>query len=227
MRQAYEAVVTKRMKIREAARHYGVPHSTLLNKLSIKSPLQRRMGPPTKLSKDDEKALVQFIQASAQKGFPVSRKTLLILGNEISGAKLGIRWVELFLKRHKEISVTSAGSNQRGKSTWHSEFRQYLEESRNEEILQNTKIIANSDEIDNEKCREREKQAEDRNTVALKFSYSHLLAMESILQPGRAEEFRTTYDQKSEWKGDNSASELYEVWYKIRSSIEPDDPGMS
>lgn len=45
-------------KIRETARKYGIPHSTIINKIKSRTPLIRNMGPPTILTTEEENLLV-------------------------------------------------------------------------------------------------------------------------------------------------------------------------
>lgn len=73
MQAAIVAVKEKRFKIREAARHFGVPHSTLISKLKGRVPLERKMGRSTYFTTDEE-VLVKYIIANAKKGIPVTRK---------------------------------------------------------------------------------------------------------------------------------------------------------
>lgn len=74
MKKAYEAVVLKRMKLWPAAMAFDVPVTTLLRKVKGITPMARKMGPPTILTSDEERLLVNWIMACAKKGmylFPI------------------------------------------------------------------------------------------------------------------------------------------------------------
>lgn len=43
--------ISKGAKIRETCRKYGIPHTTIVNKMKMRYPVQRKMGPPTILTK--------------------------------------------------------------------------------------------------------------------------------------------------------------------------------
>lgn len=64
-------------KIRETARKYGILHSTIINKMKLRSPIVRKMGPPTVLTPHEEELLCRWIIAMAKKGFPINKENLL------------------------------------------------------------------------------------------------------------------------------------------------------
>lgn len=64
-------------KIRPACRKYNIPHSTILNKIKMKHPIGRKMGPPTILTSNEEELLRRWILAMAKMSFPVDRITLV------------------------------------------------------------------------------------------------------------------------------------------------------
>lgn len=57
----------------KASKHYKVPRTTLLYKLSGKYPISRKMGPPSYLTKEHEAILSKWIITSQKAGFPVSK----------------------------------------------------------------------------------------------------------------------------------------------------------
>ena len=62
-------------KVRAAAKAYGIPFSTLQNKLAGKYATDRR-GPKTILTPEEEQRTVSWIQYMAKAGFPVMLKDL-------------------------------------------------------------------------------------------------------------------------------------------------------
>lgn len=96
------------IKLWEAERRFNAPHSTLINKLKERTTLERKMGPNTVVPKNEEEMLETFIISSAKKGFPISKRCLVLLSQEISKKKLGRKWCTLFLMRHPRISKRHA-----------------------------------------------------------------------------------------------------------------------
>lgn len=155
LERAIDAVRHSGMKLREAERRFNVPHSTLINKLKQKTELKRRMGPSTVIPKVEEELLETFIIASAKKGFPISRRRLMLLAQEITNRKLGRKWFQLFLKRHgtiskrhaENINAARAAVTESSIRTWHENLRQYVkEEFSAEDIFNDPARIINSDE---------------------------------------------------------------------------------
>lgn len=81
MSAALSAVVSRGMTVREAASHFGVPKSTLGNRVSDRVQSRVSSGPPTYLKADEEAELVQFLFWCSEIGYPKSRKQVLALGN--------------------------------------------------------------------------------------------------------------------------------------------------
>lgn len=109
------AAVKQGMPKAEAARRYGVPRVTLINKVSGKSPAVRKMGPEGFLSSSEESILVKWIRQSAAHGFPVSKNQLLDSVQHLicklkrkvpfKGNRPGKFWFKLFTRRHPDIST--------------------------------------------------------------------------------------------------------------------------
>ena len=59
-----------------ASKAYGVPRSTLCDKLDGKSPEDRNMGPSTVLTKAEEATLAAFCIKFLKCGFPINRQDL-------------------------------------------------------------------------------------------------------------------------------------------------------
>ncbi|XP_063931160.1 uncharacterized protein LOC135143212 [Zophobas morio] len=112
--------ISKGAKIRETCRKYNIPHTTVINKMKLKYPVQRKMGPPTMLTKEEESLLKSSIIAMAKKGFPVNKemvvdtvKKIITEENRPSPFKQntpGRKWFSGFLKRHPDIAARHAES---------------------------------------------------------------------------------------------------------------------
>ena len=74
---ALEQVRQGRMTQRQASLSYGVPRTTLMDKLHGRTPDECKPGPPPVISAQDEAKLNQHIKHMAEAGFPYSRKALL------------------------------------------------------------------------------------------------------------------------------------------------------
>lgn len=158
--------------IRRTAAKYGIPHSTLLNKLKNKVPLERKMGPSTYLTEGEENLLVSWIFACAKKGFPIKRSTLCdtvkdILSDDTTGRKTpfvdnrpGRKWFESFLKRHQDVSERHAESINLARAavteekikSWFNELSQYLKEENALDILDDSTRLYNADETGFHTC---------------------------------------------------------------------------
>lgn len=68
----------KGVSMRMAAKKFQIPLGTLFNKVRGLVPNQRRMmGPSTILSVEEEGLIVNWLKASAKKGIPIIKRTLL------------------------------------------------------------------------------------------------------------------------------------------------------
>ena len=78
MSRAIEMVRSGAMSKRTAALTFGVPRTTLLDKLSGRVPeVKARPGPATILSSAEEDVLADYIKLMASIGYPISREELL------------------------------------------------------------------------------------------------------------------------------------------------------
>lgn len=68
--------ISKGAKIRETCRKYGIPHTTIVNKMKMRYPVQRKMGPPTILTPQEELLLKSWVKWR-KKGFQSTKKWLL------------------------------------------------------------------------------------------------------------------------------------------------------
>lgn len=112
MEAAYSAVKNG-SSLSSASMEFGVPKSTLHEKVKELSLLTCRKGPSTVLSKIEEERLEMWILNKAKIGFPMHEDTvrdavqkILIeekRANPFSDSRPGHKWVKLFLNRHPEI----------------------------------------------------------------------------------------------------------------------------
>jgi len=75
--EALEAVRSKRMSIRAAAKHYGVPRVTMMDRLSERR--GSRLGKPTELSAEEEDYMVERLVLMGTWGFPIIKKELTLM----------------------------------------------------------------------------------------------------------------------------------------------------
>lgn len=67
--EASVAACRNGMPFSTAAKMYEVPRNTLKNKVLGKTPMERKMGPSSVLSKTEENALVKCITTISSRGF--------------------------------------------------------------------------------------------------------------------------------------------------------------
>ncbi|KAF5281918.1 hypothetical protein FQR65_LT14444 [Abscondita terminalis] len=114
MKKAIDAV-KKGSPIATAAKTFEVPRMTLSDKCKGKTPIQRKMGPPSILSETEEQHLVRWICHLGSKGFPVTSCQLLdsvqmLLKsqnktNPFANNRPGQHWLEAFQRRHPELAT--------------------------------------------------------------------------------------------------------------------------
>ena len=79
MAQALDAIIREGTSIREAAMQFGVPKSTLGDRVSGKVLTGATSGPQTYLDHSEEEELVQFLLWCVEIGYAKSRKQVLAL----------------------------------------------------------------------------------------------------------------------------------------------------
>lgn len=104
--------------IRDAAKEFGIPKSTLHLKLKKKLPLVWKKGPKTVLTTEEEDELQNWIIHCAEAGFPINKTQLLDhvqkylsaikRQNKFTDNRPGKEWYSLFMKRHPDLSVRVA-----------------------------------------------------------------------------------------------------------------------
>ena len=114
--KAYEAVKNGKLTIRRAAEEYGVPRSTLHDRVAGKvSKTTTKSGPKCYLTKQEEKKLVEFLIGCASIGYAKSMREVLTIAERIvhlhddkKDIHLSKGWWDKFCKRHPEISLRRA-----------------------------------------------------------------------------------------------------------------------
>lgn len=162
--KAIDAVRRNGMSVNAAAKSFGIPQSTLQDKISGKYAVQAKVGRPSVLMPEEENILVHWVINLAKLGFPVSKDQLISsvskLVKELNretpfvGSTPGNKWFNLFLNRHPEISqrVSQALTTARGNITeeqirrWFLEVKSYMEEKNLLDVFENPKRIFNTDE---------------------------------------------------------------------------------
>ena len=110
MDKAINAVLNEGMSIRRAAEHYGVPKSTLGDRISGRVLPGSTSGPSRILNDEEEEELVIFLRRCASVGFSKSRKELLALVQAIAEQKgtqhlVTEGWWNSFIKRHPDVTL--------------------------------------------------------------------------------------------------------------------------
>ena len=75
------------MSVRKAAAEYGVPQSTLHNKVTGKVALRVKSGSKNHLTDEEEASLVEFLVGSASIGYAKSQKDVLAIAQQILSAR--------------------------------------------------------------------------------------------------------------------------------------------
>ncbi|XP_064403158.1 uncharacterized protein LOC135348769 isoform X2 [Halichondria panicea] len=112
--KAYLAHIEDGLSVRDAAEAYGVPKSTLQDRVSGRVKFGARSGPPKLLTDEEENELVSFLCGCASMGYAKSKQEVLALVRNIVQTK-GLRtavvtdgWWTSFKKRHGELAVRAA-----------------------------------------------------------------------------------------------------------------------
>ncbi|GAB0095410.1 hypothetical protein DMENIID0001_107920 [Sergentomyia squamirostris] len=145
LKNALNAVKNK-MSMRKASIHFGIPFSTIQDKISGKSQEDKYEGKNV-LSQEEERKFAEWIKKRAQSGFPVTKdelKDAVALFVKLEGrtnrfkkGRPGRVWMKYFLKRNPDVSRRTPQSltTRRAKVTkaevygWFDEVEQYLKEA--------------------------------------------------------------------------------------------------
>ena len=114
IRRAYYSVMNDEFSIREASSLYGIPYTTLCDRVSGRVKFGSHSGPMRYLDDHEDAELVTFLSGAAGMGFARSKKevicmveaTLVSKGSPIQHVSNG--WWESFLKRHPQLCLRKA-----------------------------------------------------------------------------------------------------------------------
>jgi len=100
--------------IRSVAKEFGIPYTTLHNRLSGCQPHQEASEWQQSLSRIQEDHLSAWVLTQAALGVPVTHAQIRLFGNRVletqgtPGIRLGKHWMERFLKRHPVLQTQRA-----------------------------------------------------------------------------------------------------------------------
>lgn len=113
---AVKAVRDGTMSFGEASKHFGVPKTTLHDRINSKA--TEDLGRPTELSKDEEELVVERLQVMGEWGFPLTTKDLVLFIRDylnhvgkttrFTNNTPGKFFVKGFLKRHRTLTIRKA-----------------------------------------------------------------------------------------------------------------------
>lgn len=113
---AYQAHLEDGLSVRKAAESFGVPKSTLQDRVSGKVPFGTKSGPSKYLNDEEESELVNFLVGCASVGYAKSKQQVIMLVRSIVESK-GIKsalvtdgWWTSFKHRHGQLTVQTAES---------------------------------------------------------------------------------------------------------------------
>ncbi|XP_029341029.1 uncharacterized protein LOC103308392 [Acyrthosiphon pisum] len=165
-----EAVQQNEMTLCKASASFSIPKGTLSNKLNKKVPLERKMGPKTYLSEEEEIRIKNWILAKAAVGFPVRPDDIrdsvqnvlkqFTRDTPFINCRPGIKWLNLFLNRHKEIGKRNAEVVSKARAlvtkdqikNWFDGVKNFLINENCVDILDDGRRILNCDETGMNTC---------------------------------------------------------------------------
>ncbi|XP_054611682.1 uncharacterized protein LOC129169344 [Dunckerocampus dactyliophorus] len=125
MERALIEVKSGRCTVRQAAKQFGVPKSSLGDRVSGRVTPGSRSGPAQLITSSDEELLVEFSLYMSKHGFPLTKQQLVSFASSIykrqhrrvAFSKLGQTWWLNFRKRQeKNISIQPADNVVRGRT---------------------------------------------------------------------------------------------------------------
>lgn len=147
-----------------AAKKFGVPRVTLLNKVKGKTPIKRKMGRTCYLTEETETMLVQWAKLMVKQGFPIGKDNLqdsvkkivddLNINAPFKGGRPGKKWYSSFLKRHPDLiarqpqnlTASRALVTTHQLKNWFEEVNTYLRDNNYKDILNEPQRVFNMDE---------------------------------------------------------------------------------
>lgn len=165
LEEAVRMVQAQEISLSKASAQFRIPKGTLHNKIHGKTALRCKKGPKTLLSDAEEKKICFWILNMAKIGYPVNAKDVReTVANilEIKGSKIkpGKKWMQLFLKRHPQITKRHAEIISKARALvtepmirkWFQGLREYLQEENADDILNYPERIFNLDETGVQLC---------------------------------------------------------------------------
>ncbi|KAL5499318.1 hypothetical protein EMCRGX_G010708 [Ephydatia muelleri] len=165
MELALKEVRDGRMSRNAASKAFGVPRSTLCDKLDGKTPEDRRMGPPSVLTKAEEAMLANFCTKYLKCGFPINREDLFDIVQRIiqvdgrqtpfTDGRPGYYWFQGFMRRNPALTERSAEILTGGRAAvteaairkWFNDIKTYVvDEEHAGDVFQDPLRIFNFDE---------------------------------------------------------------------------------
>lgn len=160
---AVNSVLNEGISVRQAAKKYGLPRSTI--QFKIKNPGSKfKSGPDPVLTSTEEDALCSFILNLAKRGFPRKKEDIQLCvqtylkrnprQNPFKDDKPGDVWFKAFLKRHpiittrtsEGVTTASACVSEDDIRKWFREIQEYINEEGLNEAIEDPRRIFNADE---------------------------------------------------------------------------------
>lgn len=120
LRNAVDAVISKKMGINAAARHFQVPATTLRRRKAKNDLKKRNLGPASTLGLEAERKIVSHIHKLQKRGFAPTREDVRSMAFKLAERlgiphkfnktteKAGFPWLTLFLSRNPDLSIRKA-----------------------------------------------------------------------------------------------------------------------
>lgn len=92
----------------------NIPKSTILSKLKGIRPINKRVGPATVFSSEEEAEIIHWMMLISKRGFPITKTQSIVSSSHLikrlkrdtpfKDGKPGRHWYESFLRRHPETT---------------------------------------------------------------------------------------------------------------------------
>ena len=151
------------MAICRASEFYGIPKSTLSDKVSGCTPLSKKKGPELMLSRELEDRIEKWLIKMARISYGQTKNDVLNKVQELV-KKMGIptpfpdaqpsdKWYHLFMRHHPDLQMRMSRCLSKeccevsfdNIHSWFTEFKSYLKKMNNDDILEDPTRIYNCD----------------------------------------------------------------------------------